>query len=162
MQNDAVNRDEKWMQYALALAVKAAEKGVVPVGAVIVRDNQILGEGWNQPISSCDPSAHAEVVALRDAGQKEKNYRLPGATLYVTIEPCTMCAGAIVHSRIERIVYGAAEPKAGVVESNPCVFEGEHLNHRVDYQGGVLAKACSELLSSFFKTRRAAKKATKK
>jgi tRNA(adenine34) deaminase len=154
----ALSIDERWMTHALTLAKKAADQGEVPVGAVVVRGDELIGEGWNKPISACDPTAHAEVVALRDAGLNEKNYRLPDTTLYVTIEPCTMCAGAIIHSRVARVVYGAVEPKSGVVESNPCVFDGEHLNHRVQYQGGVLAQSCSEIVSGFFKARREAKK----
>ncbi|MGK0442554.1 MAG: tRNA(Arg) A34 adenosine deaminase TadA [Pseudohongiellaceae bacterium] len=150
--------DEKWMRYALNLAKKAAEQGEVPVGAVVVNGGEIIGEGWNRPIISCDPTAHAEVVALRDAGLNEQNYRLPGTTLYVTIEPCTMCAGAIIHSRVTRVVYGATEPKSGVIESNPCVFDGEHLNHKVEFSGGVLASECSDIVSSFFKARREVKK----
>lgn len=156
-----VNNDEQWMTYALELAEKAAALGEVPVGAVVVRDNESIGEGWNCPISESDPTAHAEIKALRDAGLKQQNYRLPNATLYVTIEPCTMCAGALIHSRITRVVYGATEPKSGVVESNPCLFEGEHLNHKVEYIGGVMAEQCSEMISHFFKERRKAKKITK-
>lgn len=155
------NTDEYWMNYALQLAQKAAEEGEVPVGAVIVRDGSILGEGWNSPITKHDPTAHAEIVALRNAGENLQNYRLPGATLYVTIEPCTMCAGAIVHARIARIVYGACEPKAGVVESHPCVFDGAHFNHKVIYQGGVLARQCTQLMSDFFQQRRLDKKMKK-
>ena len=153
-----ISSDEKWMRYALVMASKAADEGEVPVGAVLVRDGVKIGEGWNRPIISCDPTAHAEVVALRDAGLSESNYRLPNTTLYVTIEPCTMCAGALVHSRVGRVVYGASEPKSGVVESNPCIFDGQHLNHKVDYMGGVLATECSEIVSAFFKARREEKK----
>ena len=150
--------DTRWMQYALVLAQHAATLGEVPVGAVVVREGAIIGEGWNCPISENDPTAHAEVMALRDASSKQKNYRLPDATLYVTIEPCTMCAGALIHSRVARVVYGATEPKAGVVESNTCVFEGEHLNHKLNYEGGVLAQECSEVLKAFFKRRREERK----
>ncbi|MCR8924203.1 tRNA adenosine(34) deaminase TadA [Dasania sp. GY-MA-18] len=150
--------DEYWMAKALLLAEQGAAKGEVPVGAILVADDKVLGQGYNCPISSNDPTAHAEVMAVRDAATVLGNYRLPETTLYVTLEPCTMCAGALVHARVTRVVYGATEPKAGVVESNPCVFEGEHLNHKVAYQGGVLAAECSAMLSTFFKKRREEKK----
>jgi len=153
--------DQYYMQKALLLAEKAAALGEVPVGAVVVLNEQLIGEGWNQPISSNDPTAHAEVVALRDAATRLCNYRLPDATLYVTIEPCTMCAGALVHARIERVVYGALEPKSGVAESNGCLFEHEHFNHRVAVTGGVLAQQCSQLISDFFQSRRLQKKQQK-
>lgn len=146
--------DQHWMQHALTLARRAASLGEVPVGAVVVRGDDILGEGWNCPISSHDPTAHAEVVALRQAAAQAANYRLPGATLYVTIEPCSMCAGALVHARIARVVYGASEPKAGVVDSRQRFFEQPFLNHRVRWEGGVLAEECSALISGFFQTRR--------
>lgn len=154
--------DIKWMTCALALAEKAAKAGEVPVGAVVVLDDQVIGEGWNQPISGHDPTAHAEIMALRDAADRVQNYRLVGATLYVTIEPCTMCAGAIVHSRIGRVVFGATEPKAGAVISNGQLFEQNWLNHWPEYQGGVLADQCSARISAFFKQRRAEKKALKR
>lgn len=151
--------DQHWMRHALTLAHHAAEQGEVPVGAVIVANGVVIGEGWNQPISSCDPTAHAEVVALRDAGRRLQNYRLPETTLYVTIEPCTMCAGSMIHARVDRVVYGATEPKSGVVTSNPCVFEASHFNHQVSYLGGVLAQECAELMSGFFRHRRKLRKA---
>ncbi|WP_205619947.1 tRNA adenosine(34) deaminase TadA [Dasania marina] len=154
----ALSSDEYWMAKALALAEQGAALGEVPVGAVLVADDQLLGQGYNCPISRNDPTAHAEVMAMRDAAQQQANYRLPNSTLYITLEPCTMCAGAIVHARIGRIVYGATEPKAGVVVSNPCVFDNEYLNHKVEYQGGVLAEECGVMLSAFFKKRRADKK----
>ncbi|MGI1678686.1 MAG: tRNA adenosine(34) deaminase TadA [Cellvibrionaceae bacterium] len=155
--------DQKWMQYAIGLAGKAASLGEVPVGAVLIDDHEnILGEGWNQPISDHDPTAHAEVMALRAAGKNQKNYRLPDTTLYVTIEPCLMCAGAMIHSRIGRLVFGATEPKAGVVVSQKKIFDDEIFNHRVLYEGGVLAEDCSEVMSRFFQQRRAIKKAGKK
>jgi len=154
--------DERWMQHALALAVKADQLNEVPVGAIVVRDGEVLGQGWNQPISACDPTAHAEILALRDAGQAVGNYRLPGATLYVTIEPCTMCAGAIVHARIERVVYGATEPKAGAVKSNAKIFEQEQLNHRVIALGGVSEEESIAVIQAFFKRRRSEKKTQKK
>lgn len=147
--------DLHFMQQALLLAAKAEGQGEVPVGAVVVQDGEIIGQGWNRPISDSDPTAHAEVVALRDAAKKCNNYRLPDATLYVTIEPCTMCAGALIHARIKRVVYGAAEPKSGVGHSNGCLFDGKHLNHQVEVAGGVMAESCSAMISAFFKRRRA-------
>ncbi len=143
------------MAHALALAHRAADAGEVPVGAVIVRDEEIIGEGWNRPIGAHDASAHAEIQALRDAGRRVGNYRLPGATLYVTLEPCVMCAGAIIHARIERVVYAAADPKAGACGS---VFDllpsDRRFNHRTECSGGVLADACAETLRAFFRARR--------
>lgn len=153
--------DEHWMRHALQLARRAAELHEVPVGAVIVRDGVLLGEGFNHPISGCDPTAHAEIAALRAACSHEKNYRLPGATLYVTIEPCTMCAGAIVHARIARVVFGAVEPKAGAVVSTQRFFEQPQLNHLTRFEGGCLADECSQTMSDFFKTRRDQQKALK-
>ncbi|MGK0499107.1 MAG: tRNA(adenine34) deaminase [Oceanicoccus sp.] len=152
--SDRQPQDEHYMRLALALAAKAAAAGEVPVGALVVVDDEIIAEGWNQPIGKHDPTAHAEVIALRAAANKLANYRLPGATLYVTIEPCTMCAGALIHARVARVVYGALEPKSGVAESNGCLFEGEHLNHQLALTGGVLALECSALISDFFKQRR--------
>lgn len=152
------SQDERFMQEALALAAEGAALGEVPVGAVVVHDGQVVGRGFNCPISRHDPSAHAEMVAIRDAAQALENYRLVGATLYVTLEPCSMCAGLIVHSRIARVVYGATEPKAGVVISRGQFFEQAFLNHRVLVEGGVLGEACSELLSGFFQARRAARR----
>lgn len=142
------------MREALALAAQGAALGEVPVGAVLVQDGQIIGRGFNCPISQQDPSAHAEMVAVRDAAQALQNYRLPGVTLYVTLEPCSMCAGLIVHSRIQRVVYGATEPKAGVVVSRGQFFEEAFLNHRVLVEGGVLAEECGAVLSEFFRQRR--------
>ncbi len=142
------------MREALALAAQGAALGEVPVGAVLVQDGQIIGRGFNCPISQHDPSAHAEMVAVRDAAQALQNYRLPGVTLYVTLEPCGMCAGLIVHSRIQRVVYGATEPKAGVVVSRGRFFEQAFLNHRVLVEGGVLAEECGAVLSEFFRQRR--------
>lgn len=146
------------MKYALTLAKKAWGLGEVPVGAVIVRDNKVIGEGWNHPISGNDPTAHAEVSALRDAALKEQNYRLPGSVLYVTIEPCTMCVGAIVHSRVDCVVYGASEPKAGAVASQNCLFEHPSMNTSVEHIDGVCKDECSQLISDFFAERRAQKK----
>nr|WP_264186879.1 tRNA adenosine(34) deaminase TadA [Stutzerimonas stutzeri] len=148
------NRDEHFMREALMLAAQGAALGEVPVGAVLVQDGQIIGRGFNCPISRHDPSAHAEMVAVRDAAQALQNYRLPGVTLYVTLEPCSMCAGLIVHSRIQRVVYGATEPKAGVVLSRGRFFEQDFLNHRVLVEGGVLAEECGAVLSEFFRLRR--------
>nr|WP_235869678.1 MULTISPECIES: tRNA adenosine(34) deaminase TadA [Pseudomonas] len=142
------------MRLALQEAQHAAERGEVPVGAVLVRDGQVIGRGFNQPITSNDPSAHAEMVAIREAATALQNYRLPGTTLYVTLEPCTMCAGLLVHSRIARLVYGAQEPKSGAVLSRSQVLEQPWMNHRMLVEGGVLAQECGELLSSFFRQRR--------
>ncbi|MBU2965090.1 tRNA adenosine(34) deaminase TadA [Amphritea sp. 2_MG-2023] len=155
------NQDLHWMARALALAEQAAALNEVPVGAVVVLDGQVIGEGWNQPISGHDPTAHAEIMALRDAAAKTGNYRLAGATLYVTIEPCTMCAGAIVHARIKRVVFGAVEPKAGAVVSNSQLFGQSWLNHWPEFTGDVMAEQCSEAISQFFRRRRAEKKALK-
>ncbi|MCO8164556.1 tRNA adenosine(34) deaminase TadA [Pseudomonas sp. 21LCFQ010] len=153
------SRDQDFMREALELAAQGAALGEVPVGAVVVVDGQVVGRGYNCPISGNDPSAHAEMVAIRDAAQALSNYRLPGSTLYVTLEPCSMCAGLIVHSRIGRVVYGALEPKAGVVQSQGQFFTQGFLNHRVLYEGGVLGEACGAMLSEFFRMRRAASKA---
>jgi tRNA(adenine34) deaminase len=153
--------DEDWMKHALQLAEQGRALGEVPVGAVIVRDGEILGEGFNQPINSHDPSAHAEIVALRAAAAKVNNYRLPGATLYVTLEPCTMCVGALVHARIQRLVYGTNEPKAGAVASRAQLLESPYFNHRVEAEGGVLAENCQHQLSEFFRMRREQAKSEK-
>lgn len=142
------------MQHALLLAQRAEKQGEVPVGAVIVKEGNILGEGWNQPIAGHDPTAHAEVQAIRAAAQKLENYRLPGTTLYVTLEPCLMCMGAITHARVERVVYGATDPRAGAVESIYTISQDRKLNHHVDIQGGLLADECSQLLKDFFRQRR--------
>jgi len=142
------------MRHALALANKAAELGEVPVGAVLVKDEQLLAEGWNQPISNNDPTAHAEIMALRKAAQLLENYRLPGTTLYVTIEPCSMCAGAIVHARISRVVFGASEPRAGAAGSVINLLQNEQFNHQTDITSGVLAEECSQVLRDFFRARR--------
>ena len=148
------SQDERFMREALSLAGKGAGRGEVPVGAVVVQNGTIIGSGFNCPISRHDPSAHAEMVAIRDAASNVRNYRLPGSTLYVTLEPCSMCAGLIVHSRIQRVVYGATEPKAGVAISRGQFFSQEFLNHRVLIEGGLLADECSEALSEFFRLRR--------
>ena len=146
--------DEHWMRRALILADRAAEEGEVPVGAIVVRDEQLLGEGWNQTIGSADPTAHAEIMALRDAARMAGNYRLPGASLYVTLEPCTMCAGALVHARISELIFGAEEPRAGVICSRQHLLEADWYNHRVAWRGGVLAQASGDRLKSFFQARR--------
>lgn len=146
--------DIRWMQRALELAEQGAAQGEVPVGCVIVRDDAVIGEGWNRPISSNDPTAHAEIIALRDAAQRVGNYRLSGATLYVTLEPCLMCAGAVVHARIRRLVFGASDPKRGAVNSTIHALETQGLNHRVEVCGGVLENDCGTRLQAFFRARR--------
>ena len=153
--SEATPEDERWMNRALQLAGEAAAKGEVPVGAVVVLDGKEIGAGFNAPISGCDPTAHAEIRALRDAAARVGNYRLPDATLYVTLEPCTMCVGAIVHGRISRLVYGAREPKAGAIESARRTLEEPHLNWDVTAVGGVLSDQCSQVISEFFSRRRA-------
>lgn len=149
---------EYYMQAALHLADEAKQKGEVPVGAVVVKSGEIIGRGFNQPISGCDPTAHAEIIALRDAANNLDNYRLIDCDLYVTIEPCAMCAGAIVHSRIARVFYGATEPKAGVAESAQRFFERAELNHQVKIQGGVLANESREKIQCFFAEKRSSHK----
>ena len=146
--------DERWMREALVLARQAGEAGEVPVGAIMVRAGEVLGRGFNQPIRTCDATAHAEIVALRDASQFCNNYRLPGTTLYVTIEPCTMCLGALIHARVERLVFGAPEPRAGAVVSQAALIDAGHFNHRLSFTQGVLADECSTLLQDFFRSRR--------
>ena len=146
--------DEQWMRYALSLAERAYQQGEVPVGAVVVRDNINLGEGWNQPISGHDPTAHAEVIALRQAGKQARNYRLPGATLYVTLEPCLMCAGALIYARVERIVFGAFDSKTGAGSVFHLLEHPRH-NHRLHIEGGVLEAQCAAQLQAFFRERRA-------
>ena len=148
---------ETYMREALRLASEAAAAGEVPVGAVVVMNGSIAGRGWNQPIGKRDPTAHAEIVALRDAAAAAGNYRLPGSVLYVTLEPCLMCVGAIMHARISTLVFGAAEPKAGAIESTQRAHEHAALNHRLTVVSGVLAKECSELLRGFFQARRGTK-----
>ena len=145
---------ERWMQEALLLAKQAAEADEVPVGAIVVADKQIIGKGFNEPIRTCDPTAHAEIVAIRNASQTRKNYRLSKATLYVTIEPCTMCLGAMIHARIDNVVFGAQEPRAGALVSHPSLLGAEHYNHQLSFWGGVLESDCAALMQSFFKVRR--------
>ncbi len=146
--------DEDWMWHALRLARRAEDQGEVPVGAVLVHQDRCLAEGWNQPIQSHDPTAHAEIVALRSAGQLRQNYRLLDTTLYVTLEPCVMCMGAIAHARVKRLVFGAFDPKRGAVCNALQLSDAPFLNHRVLWTGGVLADNCGELLTDFFKARR--------
>ncbi len=143
------------MGRAVALAQAAQAEGEVPVGAVLIAGDRLLGEGYNRPIGACDPTAHAEIVALRAAAAQAANYRLPGSTLYVTLEPCAMCAGAIVQARVERVVFGARDPRAGAAGSVFDVFGETRLNHRPAVCEGVLADACGALLTDFFRRRRA-------
>jgi tRNA(adenine34) deaminase len=150
-----MSEDERWMALALDEARRAAEEGEVPVGAVVVMSGRLVGRGHNAPIALSDPTAHAEIVALRAAARATGNYRLEGATLYATVEPCLMCCGGALHARIGRVVYGAADPKGGAVASLYRVLDDPRLNHRVAVTGGVLAAACGEQLSEFFRARRA-------
>lgn len=147
-------RDRRWMAHALTLAQRAAAAGEVPVGAVIVMDNEIVGEGWNCPIGSNDPTAHAEIQAMRNAATNLANYRLPDTTLYVTLEPCPMCAGAMVHARIKRVVFGAADPRSGAAGSVFNLLQETPLNHQCVVNGGVLSEECGALLKGFFRERR--------
>ena len=146
--------DEFWMQRALELAQRAESEGEVPVGALLVRDEQVIGEGWNQPISANDPTSHAEIIALRAAAANLNNYRLLNTTLYVTLEPCSMCAGALVHARVKRVVYGASDPKGGAAGSVFEILGTDKLNHNVEVKAGVLGDACGEVLTNFFQQRR--------
>jgi tRNA(adenine34) deaminase len=150
----SMSNDELWMEEALRSAQRALEAGEVPVGAVVVCNGRIVGRGWNRNITDCDPTAHAEVVALREAGTAVGNHRLAECDLFVTIEPCAMCAGAMVHARIKRLVYGADDPKAGAVRSVMKLLEHPQLNHQVETRGGVLAGRCAEVLQDFFRSRR--------
>jgi tRNA(adenine34) deaminase len=148
-----MNNDEYFMQEALSEAAKAMELGEVPVGAVLVESGKVVASGHNKPLSSKDPTAHAEVVAIREACRKKRNYRLSGCELYVTLEPCAMCLGAAVQARLRRIVFGALDPKGGAVES-VMSFPFERMNHKMDIKGGVLAPECGKILKSFFETKR--------
>ena len=150
----ASQEHRQWMQRALELARHAGSHEEVPVGAVLVRDGDLLGEGWNQVISAADPTAHAEIVALRAAAARAGNYRLPGSTLYVTLEPCTMCAGAMIHARVERLVFATREPRAGAICSNCETLDAAYYNHRVQWEEGLLAEESAALLQSFFRERR--------
>jgi len=149
-----MNIDEEWMQYALQLAKKSEERDEVPVGAIIVYKNKIIGEGWNQPISSNNPTAHAEIMALQDAGEKIGNYRLLDSTMYVTLEPCVMCAGALVHARIAKLVYAVDDQKTGACGSVFNMIQAEELNHNTEIKKGVLEKECQALIKNFFKEKR--------
>ena len=146
--------DEHWMRHAITLAERAQQEGEVPVGAVLVLNDDIIGEGWNCSIAAHDPTAHAEIMALRAGAAKLGNYRLNETTLYVTLEPCVMCAGAMVHARIKRLVFGASDPKAGAIKSVFNILDSTRLNHRVEYVGGILAEECGGMLSRFFEARR--------
>ncbi len=146
--------DEKYMRRAIELAGQGEQLGEIPVGAVIVCNGEIVGEGFNQPISRHDPTAHAEVVALRAAANRMQNYRVVDSTLYVTLEPCTMCVGALIHARIARLVFGTTEPKAGAVVSQAQLLNASYVNHRMTVQGGILAETCQHQLSDFFRRRR--------
>ncbi|WP_078119300.1 tRNA adenosine(34) deaminase TadA [Thiosocius teredinicola] len=149
------SNDEGFMQHALALAERAADHGEVPVGAVVVAEGRIIGEGWNQPIGRHDPTAHAEIVALRAAAQTLQNYRLPGTTLYVTLEPCPMCAGAIVHARVDRVVFATTDPRSGAAGSMfDLLPSDQRFNHYTQCEGGVLAEQSAMLLRDFFRARR--------
>src|SRR3990167_11137449 len=154
MTNLFTDRDMHWMQHALILANKAALQNEVPVGAVLVYEDQVIGEGFNAPISLADPTAHAEIIALRKGADKMCNYRLLNTTLYVTLEPCMMCAGAMVHARIKKLIFGATDPKAGAIVSKAHCLDQPFLNHHVEYSGGLLAEQCGSLLSLFFQAKR--------
>jgi tRNA(adenine34) deaminase len=154
--------DQKWIKKALLLAKEAAKQGEVPVGAVLVKDNVLIAEASNSPIKDNDPTAHAEITALRQGAKSLKNYRLPGTTLYVTLEPCIMCMGAIIHARIERLVIGASDPKSGAAFSIYNIGSDNLLNHSMIIESGICEDECRELLKSFFKSRREARKANEK
>lgn len=155
MEPTGCGSDEHWMRLALDLAERAAEENEVPVGALLLRDGVIIGQGWNRPIGANDASAHAEIQALRDAGRRVGNYRLPGTILYVTLEPCVMCAGAIIHARVAEVVYGACDPKAGACGSLFDLLPSDgRFNHRTGCRGGVLSAQCAERLRAFFRARR--------
>ena len=149
-----LQQDRRFMRRALDLAQNARQAGEVPVGAVLTVDGAVIGEGYNHPISSRDPTAHAEVQALRDAAQRLGNYRLPGSVLYVTLEPCAMCSGALMHARVARVVYGASDPKSGACGGVVNLFAEARLNHHAQVQGGLLAEECGALMRAFFASRR--------
>ena len=146
--------DRQFMQQAIEQAKLAAIAGEVPVGAILVRDGQVIARAFNKPISNHDPSAHAEMLALREAALSEENYRLPGTTLYVTLEPCAMCSGAMLHARIDRVVYGAPDPKTGAAGSVLDIFSSKQINHQTAIEGGMMSEECGKLLRDFFKERR--------
>lgn len=161
-ESTAHDADQRFMALALAEARKAWAEGEVPVGAVVVKDGAVIAVGYNQPIGKHDPTAHAEIVALRAAAEALGNYRLPGCELYVTLEPCVMCSGAMMHARLAKVVYGAADPKTGAGGSVVNLFEQEQLNHHTEIAGGVMAEECGAMLKSFFAARRAAAAAAKR
>lgn len=146
--------NEHWLSYALRLAHDAEQNNEVPVGAVLVKDNEVIAAGWNQPISANDPTAHAEIMALRNGAQQLDNYRLINTTLYVTLEPCAMCVGAMIQARIKRLVFGAYDVRAGAVASVFQLLDEQRLNHSIAWQGGVMADECAAILKSFFRQRR--------
>jgi len=146
--------DIHWMRHALRLAERAEEEGEVPVGAVLAKGGEVIGEGWNRPIGASDPTAHAEIMALRAGANSLNNNRIIDSTLYVTLEPCVMCAGAVIHARVARLIYGASDPKTGAAGGVINVFDAPFVNHRVEHRGGVLAEECGAILSDFFKARR--------
>ena len=155
----AFGSDELWMEEAMRAAQRALETGEVPVGAIVVHEGKVVGQGWNRNLADSDPTAHAEIIALRQAGANLGNHRLGSCELFVTIEPCSMCAGAAVHARLKRLVYGADDPKAGAVHSVMGVLNHPQLNHQMDVRGGVLAGRCAELMQAFFRNRREERKA---
>jgi tRNA(adenine34) deaminase len=146
--------DQQYMRMAIEQAQLAAQSGEVPVGAVLVRDGKVISKAFNKPIANHDPSAHAEILALREAALVEQNYRIPGATLYVTLEPCVMCSGAMLHARVGRVVYGAADPKTGAAGSVLDLFSSKQINHQTSVEGGIMSEECGQLLRDFFKGRR--------
>ena len=146
--------DQQYMRMAIEQAQLAAQSGEVPVGAVLVRDGQVISRAFNKPIANHDPSAHAEMLALREAALAEENYRIPGSTLYVTLEPCVMCSGAMLHARIDRVVYGAQDPKTGAAGSVLDIFSSKQINHQTSVEGGIMSEECGQLLRDFFKGRR--------
>jgi tRNA(adenine34) deaminase len=146
--------DQQYMRIAIEQAQLAAQSGEVPVGAVLVRDGQVISKAFNKPIANHDPSAHAEILALREAALAEENYRIPGTTLYVTLEPCAMCSGAMLHARVSRVVYGAPDPKTGTAGSVLDLFDSKQINHQTRVEGGVMSEECGQLLREFFKGRR--------
>ncbi len=157
--DDMTSEDDcRWMRHAISLAQQAAEEGEVPVGAVLIHAGEVIGQGWNRPIAEHDPSAHAEIMALRSGAATLRNYRMPGTTLYVTLEPCAMCSGAIIHARVARLVFGAWDEKAGAVRSVYDLISRPRLNHAVSWTSGVLEQECADLLRSFFRKRRLTRK----
>ena len=146
--------DQQYMRMAIEQAQLAAQSGEVPVGAVLVRDGQVISRAFNRPIANHDPSAHAEMLALREATLAQENYRIPGSTLYVTLEPCAMCSGAMLHARIDRVVYGAPDPKTGAAGSVLDLFSLKQINHQTSVEGGIMSEECGQLLRDFFKGRR--------